>query len=152
MTVLITCQAGNRSFLFSAIWNSIISWHILLHFKGESFWTSCTTVTYCKYWVVCNAWIFDLYIQAVRNGDLKIIPSMHEKVWYNWLENCRLVTFSVAFSNLDERVKTMMNTILRRWCCNLRQTVVCGNRLPSVLNHTTWLKTRALSDPHHEIE
>ena len=32
------------------------------------------------------------YVQAVRNGDLKIIPSMHEKVWYNWLENCRLVT------------------------------------------------------------
>lgn len=28
-------------------------------------------------------------VKAVRNGDLKIIPSSHEKVWYGWLENCR---------------------------------------------------------------
>ena len=34
------------------------------------------------------------HLQAVRNGDLKIIPSMHEKIWYNWLENCRLVMFT----------------------------------------------------------
>lgn len=26
---------------------------------------------------------------AVRNGDLKIIPSMHEGTWYMWLENIR---------------------------------------------------------------
>ncbi|XP_047134563.1 valine--tRNA ligase isoform X1 [Hydra vulgaris] len=28
-------------------------------------------------------------VQAVRNGDLKIIPQMHEKTWYQWMENCR---------------------------------------------------------------
>ena len=38
---------------------------------------------------------FTFHLQAVRNGDLKIIPSMHEKIWYNWLENCRLVMFTV---------------------------------------------------------
>ncbi|XP_067129943.1 valine--tRNA ligase [Centruroides vittatus] len=27
--------------------------------------------------------------QAVRNGSLKIIPEMHEKTWYHWLENIR---------------------------------------------------------------
>ena len=37
---------------------------------------------------------FIFHLQAVRNGDLKIIPSMHEKIWYNWLENCRLVMFT----------------------------------------------------------
>lgn len=37
---------------------------------------------------------FTFHLQAVRNGDLKIIPSMHEKIWYNWLENCRLVMFT----------------------------------------------------------
>ncbi|XP_023209449.1 valine--tRNA ligase-like [Centruroides sculpturatus] len=28
-------------------------------------------------------------IEAVRNGSLKIIPEMHEKTWYHWLENIR---------------------------------------------------------------
>jgi len=28
-------------------------------------------------------------VHSVRNGDLKIIPQAHEKVWYQWLENCR---------------------------------------------------------------
>lgn len=28
-------------------------------------------------------------VDAVRNGDLKIIPSMHESTWYSWLENIR---------------------------------------------------------------
>lgn len=28
-------------------------------------------------------------VQAVRGGDLKIIPQMHEKTWYGWMENCR---------------------------------------------------------------
>ena len=37
---------------------------------------------------------FIFHLQAVRNGDLKIIPSMHEKIWYNWLENCRLMMFT----------------------------------------------------------
>ena len=26
---------------------------------------------------------------AVRNGDLKIMPKMHEKTWFHWLENIR---------------------------------------------------------------
>jgi len=26
---------------------------------------------------------------AVRNGDLKIIPAEHEKTWFNWLDNIR---------------------------------------------------------------
>ncbi|XP_066910854.1 valine--tRNA ligase-like [Clytia hemisphaerica] len=28
-------------------------------------------------------------VSAVRDGDLKIIPSMHEKTWYQWMENSR---------------------------------------------------------------
>ena len=32
-------------------------------------------------------------IAAVRNGDLKIVPEMHEATWYRWLENIRLVTY-----------------------------------------------------------
>ncbi|XP_032235539.1 valine--tRNA ligase [Nematostella vectensis] len=28
-------------------------------------------------------------VKVVRNGELKIVPSMHEKTWFNWLENCR---------------------------------------------------------------
>lgn len=28
-------------------------------------------------------------IKAVKEGDLKIIPDMHEKTWYHWMENIR---------------------------------------------------------------
>ena len=28
-------------------------------------------------------------VDAVRNGDLKIVPADHEKTWYYWLENIR---------------------------------------------------------------
>ena len=27
--------------------------------------------------------------QAVRKGDLKILPAMHESTWFSWLENIR---------------------------------------------------------------
>ncbi|KAJ7377422.1 Valine--tRNA ligase [Desmophyllum pertusum] len=40
-------------------------------------------------WYVDCQEMADMAVKAVRNGDLKIIPSMHEKVWYSWLENCR---------------------------------------------------------------
>lgn len=28
-------------------------------------------------------------VDAVRNGDLKIVPEFHEATWYRWLENIR---------------------------------------------------------------
>ncbi len=28
-------------------------------------------------------------VDAVKNGDLKIIPKDHEKTWFHWLENIR---------------------------------------------------------------
>ncbi|XP_050394719.1 valine--tRNA ligase, partial [Patella vulgata] len=28
-------------------------------------------------------------VDAVKNGDLKLIPEMHNKTWYSWLENSR---------------------------------------------------------------
>ena len=28
-------------------------------------------------------------VQAVKNGDLKIVPDMHEATWYRWLENIK---------------------------------------------------------------
>lgn len=28
-------------------------------------------------------------VDAVRNGDLKIVPAVHESTWYNWLDNIR---------------------------------------------------------------
>ena len=27
--------------------------------------------------------------QAVRCGQLRIVPAIHDRVWYSWLENCR---------------------------------------------------------------
>ena len=33
----------------------------------------------------------EIYLQAVRDGDLKIIPEMFTKTWYQWLENSRSV-------------------------------------------------------------
>ena len=39
-----------------------------------------------------------LYIfQCVREGDMKIIPQVHEKTWYNWMENCRFVLSSILY-------------------------------------------------------
>ena len=62
---------------------------VCLRFRVYSFQP---TYTLC-YPLSPNNWteVFSIPLQAVRNGDLKIIPSMHEKIWYNWLENCRLV-------------------------------------------------------------
>lgn len=28
-------------------------------------------------------------IKAVKTGELKIIPDVHEKIWYHWMENIR---------------------------------------------------------------
>lgn len=33
--------------------------------------------------------VVHVYLQVVREGELKIIPEMHKKTWYNWLENNR---------------------------------------------------------------
>lgn len=33
--------------------------------------------------------VVHVYLQVVRDGELKIIPEMHKKTWYNWLENNR---------------------------------------------------------------
>jgi len=41
-----------------------------------------------QWYVNCQEMAADA-VQAVRGGDLKIIPSMHEKTWYGWMENCR---------------------------------------------------------------
>ena len=30
-------------------------------------------------------------VAAVRDGDLKIVPEMHEATWYRWLDNIRYV-------------------------------------------------------------
>ena len=27
--------------------------------------------------------------QAVRSGQLRIVPAIHDRIWYSWLENCR---------------------------------------------------------------
>ena len=36
----------------------------------------------------CDAMAKDA-VDAVRSGALKLIPALHEKTWYNWLENIR---------------------------------------------------------------
>lgn len=28
-------------------------------------------------------------VEAVRSGELKILPQFHEATWYRWLENIR---------------------------------------------------------------
>eukprot|EP00731_Ephydatia_muelleri_P023901 Em0016g172a len=28
-------------------------------------------------------------VEAVRGGQLRIVPAIHDRVWYSWLENCR---------------------------------------------------------------
>jgi len=40
-------------------------------------------------WYVNCASMAARSIAAVRNGDLKIVPEMHEATWYRWLENIR---------------------------------------------------------------
>lgn len=29
------------------------------------------------------------HTQAVKTGEMKLIPNIHDKTWYNWLDNCR---------------------------------------------------------------
>ncbi|XP_064649994.1 valine--tRNA ligase-like [Lineus longissimus] len=31
----------------------------------------------------------DAAVNAVKTGELKLIPDSHNKIWFNWLENCR---------------------------------------------------------------
>nr|KAG5705773.1 hypothetical protein BaRGS_027432 [Batillaria attramentaria] len=40
-------------------------------------------------WYVSCKQMADESVKAVREGDLKIIPEMHIKTWYQWLENSR---------------------------------------------------------------
>lgn len=28
-------------------------------------------------------------LEAVKNGELKIVPSQHNKTWFHWMENIR---------------------------------------------------------------
>ena len=38
-------------------------------------------------WFVKTAGMAQKGVDAVRNGEIKIIPQRFEKTWYNWLEN-----------------------------------------------------------------
>ncbi|XP_074654365.1 valine--tRNA ligase-like [Tubulanus polymorphus] len=40
-------------------------------------------------WYVNCANMAERAVQAVKNGDLKLIPDMHNKTWFAWLDNCR---------------------------------------------------------------
>lgn len=41
-----------------------------------------------QWYVNCNS-MAKRAVDAVRNGDLKILPAMHESTWFGWLENIR---------------------------------------------------------------
>lgn len=41
-----------------------------------------------QWYVNCKQMAADA-VKAVREGELKILPEMHHKTWYQWLENCR---------------------------------------------------------------
>ena len=41
-----------------------------------------------QWWVNCND-MARRSVEAVRSGELKIMPEEHERVWYHWLENIR---------------------------------------------------------------
>ncbi|XP_076436841.1 valine--tRNA ligase-like [Babylonia areolata] len=41
-----------------------------------------------QWYVSCKQMAADA-VKAVREGDLKVLPEMHHKTWYQWLENCR---------------------------------------------------------------
>ncbi|XP_069121491.1 LOW QUALITY PROTEIN: valine--tRNA ligase-like [Argopecten irradians] len=40
-------------------------------------------------WYVSMQSMADKAVKAVREGELKLIPDMHDKTWYHWLENSR---------------------------------------------------------------
>jgi len=41
-----------------------------------------------QWWVNCKD-MAERAVRAVRNGDLTILPDMHEHTWYRWLDDCR---------------------------------------------------------------
>jgi valyl-tRNA synthetase len=41
-----------------------------------------------QWYVNCNG-MAKRATDAVRNGELKIVPAEHEKTWFNWLDNIR---------------------------------------------------------------
>ncbi|KAL8562377.1 Valine--tRNA ligase [Nucella lapillus] len=41
-----------------------------------------------QWYVNCKQMAADA-VKVVREGDLKVLPEMHHKTWYQWLENCR---------------------------------------------------------------
>lgn len=42
---------------------------------------------FCRY-VKCDS-MAKRAVDAVKNKDLRIEPAMHEKTWYQWLDNSR---------------------------------------------------------------
>jgi len=43
----------------------------------------------CPQWYVNCKPMAEKAVQAVRSGELKILPEFHKATWYRWLENCR---------------------------------------------------------------
>jgi valyl-tRNA synthetase len=41
-----------------------------------------------QWWLNCQDMAKEA-VKAVRTGEMKLIPSSHDKTWYNWLDNCR---------------------------------------------------------------
>lgn len=62
-------------------------------------------------------------VEAVRKGDLKIVPEFHEATWYRWLENIRWV----IFSPLSVFVRMIFNS--RDWCVS--RQLWWGHRIPA---------------------
>ncbi|XP_022085297.1 valine--tRNA ligase-like [Acanthaster planci] len=40
-------------------------------------------------WFVDSRWMAQEAVASVESGQLKIVPEVHKKVWYNWLKNIR---------------------------------------------------------------
>lgn len=85
-------------------------------------------------------------IQAVRNGDLKILPEMHESTWYRWLENIRyayswdiniqfiggvtytpVYQFKMHFLSINSFM--IANVVCRDWCVS--RQLWWGHRIPA---------------------
>ena len=74
----------------------IVAWycHSTSHYLSQRWPRSRASLGHYEWntFYTCLPCIVDwgtFFFQAVRNGELKIIPDMFEKTWFSWLDNCR---------------------------------------------------------------
>lgn len=90
-------------------------------------------------------------IQAVKQGHLKIVPSTHEELWFDWLDNIRYDLMYKMYGREQLRyLYSNYHTFVRDWCVS--RQLWWGHCIPAyhftIGDKTEWVIARTKNDAH----